>query len=317
MNKKNKTEGKIFNSFFSHPAVGIIGSISSIISIFLAFYFFIQSEKYPQLKYSVNPVKAIVVKSYQASKLNVYYNNNNITTDITAVQIAIWNNGKQPIRKENLLTPIILTTENNSPILEATVRKYSREVIDFSIKQDSTNFSKIIVDWKIMEYNDWVIIQLIYAGDPNLDIILTGVIEGQSNIEKYKYSGDIKSAQDQITERQRGNIIVSYIFISLGLFFLLPLIYLSYRKKKQNKIEKELEEFKLTEKDFMKVYERRLELYSSISPSNNFFFKILFRLMEKIEPFFMILGILFAIGSLLGGLYFLYVSTISNLPFTF
>jgi hypothetical protein len=61
-------------------------------------------------------VKAVVVKAGQASKLTVNYDNKPVTADITSLQIAIWNRGRLPIKRENILDSIVVCTDEKTPI---------------------------------------------------------------------------------------------------------------------------------------------------------------------------------------------------------
>ena len=97
-----------FWSFFKHPAVGILGSLAGIIGIPLAIYFYTQTALYPDLVYYVNPARAAVVQQGAASHLTVSIDGQQITTDVSAAQVAIWNRGKQAIRHESVLEPIVI-----------------------------------------------------------------------------------------------------------------------------------------------------------------------------------------------------------------
>jgi hypothetical protein len=87
-----------------------------IIGVLLAVYFYRQARQYRELTYIVNPAKAVVVKAGQSSKLSVTYKEQQIKTDVTAVQVAFWNVGNQSIRggelREggNVLKPLVIKT---------------------------------------------------------------------------------------------------------------------------------------------------------------------------------------------------------------
>ena len=97
----------MFLRFFSNPAVGIAGSIASIIGLVLAIYFFDKSSRYRELIYLVHPANAVVVKSGQLSRLSVTLDEKTLNTDVTAAQVAFWNAGNEAIRKDNVLQPFI------------------------------------------------------------------------------------------------------------------------------------------------------------------------------------------------------------------
>jgi len=68
-----------------------------------------------KLSYAVNPTKTSIVKSGQSSDLHVLYKGQEVSADVTELQIAVWNKGRESIRAENFLTPITLTTSPSSP----------------------------------------------------------------------------------------------------------------------------------------------------------------------------------------------------------
>ncbi|HST20534.1 MAG TPA: hypothetical protein VLR90_05430, partial [Blastocatellia bacterium] len=72
----------------------VVGSIASIISLFLAVYFYIEGKEIPELTYSVHPAKAVVAQAGQSVRLATSYDGKQVNTDVTIAQIAIWNRGK-------------------------------------------------------------------------------------------------------------------------------------------------------------------------------------------------------------------------------
>jgi len=62
-------------SFFSNPIVGIIGWIATVLGLLLTIYFYIEGKESPQLTFYVNPIKAVVVRANQASRLSASFDN--------------------------------------------------------------------------------------------------------------------------------------------------------------------------------------------------------------------------------------------------
>ena len=155
--------------FFSNPWVGGIGSIASVAGLFLAVYFYVDGRQSRHLEVNVNPAKATVVKSGQSSKLSVSYDSQPISTDITAAQIEIWNAGNLPIKAENVLQPLVITTEGVA-ILEASVTKVSRAVTMVALDSSEAQKGRLRVSWGIFERSDGAVIQVTYAGKPDTNI---------------------------------------------------------------------------------------------------------------------------------------------------
>lgn len=179
---KKKISEKVKDFFSSNPWVGMLTTILTIVGFAFGIYTYVVPIGVHDLTYSVSPVKAVAVKSGQVTDLEVSYKGTAISTDITVVQLAVWNKGRLPIRAENILRGIQITTSPTSQILDASIRKQSRDVIDFQV--DSSHFTEgyIPLSWKILERNDGAVIQIIYAGTVDTDIKVTGVVEGQTKI---------------------------------------------------------------------------------------------------------------------------------------
>ena len=168
--------------FFSNPIVSFIGSIASIIGIPLAIYFYLKSIKKRRLTYRVNPVRTQIVNSGTASKLSVTHNGQVMTGDIMAVHVAIWNQGRKSIEPTYILRPLIIETEKNVPILEASILKTNHDVIGLKLDESKCDQGKLEVSWTILEHRDGGIVQMIYEGSPELQITANAVLKGQRAI---------------------------------------------------------------------------------------------------------------------------------------
>jgi hypothetical protein len=60
-------------AFFSNPLVGFLGSIASILSLGLAFYFYFANKQEPRLTYYVHPVRAALVQTGKMSDFKVLF----------------------------------------------------------------------------------------------------------------------------------------------------------------------------------------------------------------------------------------------------
>jgi hypothetical protein len=167
--------------------------------------------EFPQLTYYVYPVRAAVLQTGQASKLAATFDNQPVQSDITVAQVALWNEGRRAIKRTDVLKPIVISTENNVPILEATVRKSTRDVIQLSLNTDELQRGRVTVNWAILEQNDGGFVQLIYAGNQQVRIQVEGVVEGQTTLKSVEFTGTIKSPAEQY-ESERRSSNASYFF---------------------------------------------------------------------------------------------------------
>lgn len=163
--------------------LSLVASLCSIVSVPLAVYFYAQGREAPRLKYVVNPAKAVVVSAAQASALEVKIAGREVKGDVTAAQVAIWNGGKKAIRRENVLQSVVLATENEVPILEASIRKTSRDICEVALDSSKCAEGKLGISWKILEQDDGAVVQVIYGGPQKTGIAISGVVEQQKEIE--------------------------------------------------------------------------------------------------------------------------------------
>jgi hypothetical protein len=81
-------------------AVGVIGLLYAVLT-----------HQTRELAVCINETRTTVVRSGQTTDLQVIDKGQTISTDITALQVTIWNSGEESIRPESVLEPITLLTE--------------------------------------------------------------------------------------------------------------------------------------------------------------------------------------------------------------
>jgi hypothetical protein len=166
----------------AHPAFDVTNFAVGIIGVLLAIYFYRRSIKKRGLSYKVKAVRTPIVRTGAASQMSVLHNGREIKSDITAVHVAIWNQGSESIRQEHMLRPMIIFTENSAPILEAGIRYVKRSEIGLRLDESRCDYGQLEVHWDILEEQDGGIVQIIYEGSPELLIAAYAVPEGQRRI---------------------------------------------------------------------------------------------------------------------------------------
>jgi hypothetical protein len=182
--------------------VGNIASVLGIIGLPLSIWLYFASVVSPGLTFRVNSDRAVVVKSGQSSRLRVTLNGKPVATDITAAQVEVWNSGRAPISRSDILERLVISTPPNVPILEASLRKSTRQVSKIRLDTSQIAKGKVGVGWQIMEKGDGAIIQIVYAGSPNTNITARASVIGQKGI--YRSTSETKRS-----------LRVSGIFISI------------------------------------------------------------------------------------------------------
>ena len=205
---------------FANPWIGLVGTAITILSLGFAVFVYLTTRRTRELSYSVNPVKTAVVKTGQTSTLRVLFVDQEIKSDVTAAQVAVWNQGTETIRPENVLAPIQIVTSPPVRILEATIRKTARNVTGFSVDNSRLSDGAARLSWRILEHNDGAVVQLIYVGSGQTRISVEGTVEGQPAILNVQFSGEVLSPAEQVaaqTKERRALLLVLLLVTALAL----------------------------------------------------------------------------------------------------
>lgn len=201
--------------------VGWVAALSSVVSLPLALYCYVETIIDPDLTYSIHPIRTIIVRAGQASKLYASCEDAPITTDVSSARLAIWNEGKLPIKPSQVLAPITFVTSGGTRIIEARVIKTSRPVTNVRLDETQSSNGRLGIAWDILEKGDGVIVQIIYAGDTRLRLTVDGVIEGQEAIQELAFAGTIKTPDEQYEYLLSAKRRLSFSFFAVALVLLL------------------------------------------------------------------------------------------------
>jgi hypothetical protein len=159
--------------------LGVFGSISSIIGIALAIHFFNLTKEIREPFFFDYPVKTKLIESkfLNDAPFKIFrLNGEEIKRDVSSSTFYFWNQGKKPIRTEDILDSLIVSLYDSSEILKFEVLGQSREVCKFNLVQ--INKHQLKLDFNIVEQFDGCVAQIIYIGDANQKLQIKGNIEG-------------------------------------------------------------------------------------------------------------------------------------------
>ena len=183
--------------------LGIVASITTLAGPFLTIYFYQLSLEFPDVRFAQNPVGTVVLDREKTPELNVNFNGKGIDgAHITRTQVGIWNDGKRAIKADEILNDekrIEITSRENAPMLDAAVAAVSRPEIGCSLDDVSIDSGRLFVSWKILEQNDWCLIQLTHTGNTDTKFDPRGAIQGQPTIKTTQISrGSILTSQSLV-----------------------------------------------------------------------------------------------------------------------
>jgi hypothetical protein len=171
--------------FLYHPNFNVVCGIVTIASLILAIVFYCNQIREPDLTYYISPTRTPIVQKGNLNNFSINFQGTQITNNLSGATIQIWNQGKAPIHKADILKAITLKTQNGEKIYQVTA-KSTREVVGFNYTNNNQS-GVLKLDWKVLEQGDGVLLQIIYGGNVDAPLIFDGVIEGQKNgITKYQ-----------------------------------------------------------------------------------------------------------------------------------
>jgi hypothetical protein len=156
------------------PLIGLTGFITAL-------YFHAQSVQERVPTFYVSPQRAVIVdaRGPTASSLQVLYHGKPVGASVTAVTVYFWNDGRLPIRKDDVLgDPVSIDSGGDTEILEARLIKVSRPVTKFEIASKESAKNSLPISFDILEKSDGAAVQIIYAGDPEAAITVKGTVIG-------------------------------------------------------------------------------------------------------------------------------------------
>jgi hypothetical protein len=167
--------------FRNNPVLSMVNTIVGLVSLPVAIYFGVTSREYRDVVYMLEPVRTHLVQAGRPTELRVEFRGQPITSDVVAVQVSVWNQGRASVRPEHLLSRLEIHLDPPVPILEVSVTKRTRDVTEFVVAPTAELLQRgrVALSARILEHNDGGVVQLIYAGSPDVAAEVVGVIEGQ------------------------------------------------------------------------------------------------------------------------------------------
>lgn len=159
----------------------LICGVATLTSMAFGFYWYFQSRQERAPIYYVNPARTKIVDTTVPAppQLQVLYKGKELNANVSAVTLYFWNDGKLPIKAEDVLDPLHIDLDPDCEILSARVLRVSRPVIRFA-KGDVADSSKnsLPFSFGILEHGDGAVVQVIYAGKADSNIHVAGEVVG-------------------------------------------------------------------------------------------------------------------------------------------
>ena len=215
--------------------------ISLVGSIPIAAVFLWLGEKSKELSFAVSPTRPEIVRAGIASSVTAFHNNILIAGNLSAIQFAVWNQGRDPIRQpDDVLRAVTVKPAAGMKILEAKVVATTRDEIEFVIAPPATN-GDIVLKWRILEKGDGALVQLLVVNAPDEPISAVGTIVGQGSLDRSSIRNSVRtSAADARPSSETASAnaamttgrIFSFILFAVFALFWLSIFIWVYRLKR-------------------------------------------------------------------------------------
>jgi len=217
----------------------VAGLVLSIVTLIVTIVLSRHVEK-RELTYSLNPIRTAVHRAGFASDLGLVFGEESLgDADVTAVQIAIWNRGSEPIwgtlgaRQCDVRQDMAITTEPAVRILDVSVRALYPDILGFALEDtpETRGVGRVPIAWDVLEQDQGCSVQVLYEGDEEVEFRLEGVIVGQGEVTRIESGVDIMTPEQQLSAKS-GNWTVVYVLagVTAAAFLASSALYFWYRR---------------------------------------------------------------------------------------
>lgn len=180
------------------PWFTISGWLIGAVGLVLSVIFYFTGQQYRRLIFAESLSRSTLVNKDRPGSVKVLHDGKEITDrDVVAADITFWNEGRASIKAENCLTPTIIRLESPAEILDASITRSTRAVIEPKVTRDPGDARVLLLEFRILEHRDAFTLQIVYAGDPDAEISVGATIEGQGS--------PFRLTQEQLTGAHRSS----------------------------------------------------------------------------------------------------------------
>lgn len=190
----------------------------NLISIPLAIYLYFLAVQERVPTYYVSPERTRIIDTTvpAPNELQVLFKGKDLRTDVSALIVYVWNDGKLPIKAEDVLEPLAIELDSACEILDARLLKVSRPVTKFA-KGDLSLTSKNVlpISFEILEQSDGAAIQIIYTGNPDAAAKMIGVVVGASQVRAITSQRPRQKMTESSVRKRVGYTLISLLVATI------------------------------------------------------------------------------------------------------
>ncbi|MCA1578337.1 MAG: hypothetical protein LC794_13350 [Acidobacteria bacterium] len=164
----------------SSGILNYIGLTLGILSILATVYFAVRYAERKEPRFISLNDRKIAVSDDAPEEIQIFYKGEKVE-QVTSTLIWFWNEGKRPIKKEDLSRsqPLLIKLQSDETpieILDVSVRKSSRDAIGFKAIKNS--HSSVSVEFEFLDYRDGAVVEIQHTGTRQTSVEVVGVVLG-------------------------------------------------------------------------------------------------------------------------------------------
>ncbi len=239
----NKTDviTSIYEFFNANPVFNLISLLLGLLGILLSFYFYFKSIKNRIPIYVIRTINLVKEKIQKIDTVKIMYSNREIN-NLSISKIAIWNDGKETINKNDVAnsSPIKININNNFNILDAEILYQKNNANDFKIEiEDNKKCINLTFDY--FDFEEGVILQIYHTGNSSEDLNLSGTIKSVKKIIRKEISiGMFPSIINNLIKKERRIKIkkmtklkmLGWFTILMGFYVIVSFLFIPDESKK-------------------------------------------------------------------------------------
>lgn len=196
--------------------IGLVGLLVGLVGIALSIYFYTASLRARQPVFVQDPVRSVILSPERLAKTPIRVvgpDGRTMTKDLVSTRFYFWNAGEEPIRKEDVLTPIRVSLGEGASLVDVNVAHISREVTGFSVSTIGEPPVALQIDFDILEHNDGSTVELLFTGNPDTSLGVSGQVVGARRITR---SPDLQAARFWYEYAEEVGITLGAIILVAG-----------------------------------------------------------------------------------------------------
>ena len=173
----------------THPLLGVLGILCSIVSVPLSVYLSLKGQKQKQPRFAIrsyNIVRQLV--STIPSLQMTYFGYGGAIDNFTVTKILFWNAGNETIHKQDVAKsePVSIYAIDNAVILDAGIIQKTNNANQFEVKQ-SRDRDHVTLCFDYLDKGDGAVIQIFHPGRSSTQLQLRGMIKGAGKPRGQKF----------------------------------------------------------------------------------------------------------------------------------